>query len=171
MNLVRIFFFEDYRNERRNDLSLIGKNIPLLVRRRIDLCFNFHCKIRKNFVRIFFFSFWRRLRGWWKESIFFPSIEIPFGEDYEDEEKNRFFQLRYFAFFYRKFRKIFFFLFLLKITRTIKNWSFLQFRYSASFVSLRYRKFRSKIFFFWRRWGDDEKIVFSSSTRLSSFFF
>lgn len=103
------FFFEDYRNERRNDLSLIGKNIPLLVRRRIDLCFNFHCKIRKNFVRIFFFSFWRRLRGWWKESIFFPSIEIPFGEDYEDEEKNRSFQLRYFAFFYRKFRKILFF--------------------------------------------------------------
>lgn len=48
------------RNERRIDLFLIGKNIPLLImRRRIDLCFNVDI-LRLSFckfsVRIFLFS-------------------------------------------------------------------------------------------------------------------
>lgn len=59
---VNFFFDEDYRNERRIDLFLIGKNIPLLakiMRRRIDLCFNIDI-LRLSFckfsVRIFLFS-------------------------------------------------------------------------------------------------------------------
>lgn len=68
---VNFFFDEDYRNERRIDLFLIGKNIPLLImRRRIDLCFNVDI-LRLSFckfsVRIFLFSkdyeerLWRRI--------------------------------------------------------------------------------------------------------------
>lgn len=184
---VNFFFDEDYRNERRIDLFLIGKNIPLLImRRRIDLCFNvdilrlsfckfsiriflfskdyeerlwrridlclnFHCKFHKN-ILFFLLLFLRRLREWWEESIFFPSMGILSGKDYEDQEENRSFQLRYFASFTVNFfyRKIFF---LLKIIRTIKNWSLLQFRYSVSFASFTF-KFREN-FFFRRKWRED----------------
>ena len=107
---VNFFFDEDYRNERRIDLFLIGKNIPLLakiMRRRIDLCFNIDI-LRLSFckfsVRIFLFSkdyeerLWRRIDlclnlhcKFHKNILFFFFF---FYEDYEDDEKNRSFSRR-----------------------------------------------------------------------------